>query len=452
MPVSAIRQIVMSEAARLKGIPYRIVPPPDGVENLDCSLFVVTTFRRAGIPFGPGVRIAESIRQACVPIDWKALQPGDLVFFEHTYDADHAPGPDGKIATHVGISCGAGSFRMWDCHASNGEAGPPGVGETDLTLPYWQQHLLEARRPPSLNSDGGEPSQQEESSLVASGERLRVIADGVRLRANPGLTEAILTELRAETVVSAISSEVVEKDGHTWRHVQARDRQGWTAAMYLATDVPAAGAKGMRFRTTSDGVRLRDAPRLTGRILTHLNRGAMVVQRAGETPNRDEHTWIPVVLGEISGWVAADLLEPAGTIVPGTDPVPQGALSVVELYSLVRSRGANPGVDRVMVAAALTESSGSPAMVGDQGHSIGLWQMHDQGLGAGMSVAERADPQTACAAMLPHFAQVYATWSARGLVDEDLATQTYLWTERPFQYNVPGNDAEVVFRKHWRSV
>ena len=52
-----------------------------------------------------------------------------------------------KVATHIGISQGAGTLRMWDCHAANGESGPPGVGETDISTPYWQDYLFQARRP-----------------------------------------------------------------------------------------------------------------------------------------------------------------------------------------------------------------------------------------------------------------------------------------------------------------
>lgn len=38
------------------------------------------------------------------------------------------------------------------------------------------------------------------------------------------------------------------------------------------------------------------------------------------------------------------------------------------------------------------ESGGRVDAVGDGGHSIGLFQMHDQGAGYGMSVAQRQDP------------------------------------------------------------
>src|SRR5262245_58444489 len=132
MPATAVQSEILAEAARLRGIPYRIVPPPDGVNNLDCSLFVWQVLRNAGLPLPPGVRTAEQIRQACVRINFNEVEPGDLLFFEHTYEPDAPPGPDGRIASHVGFSQGQGTLRMWDCHASNGDSGPPGVGETDI--------------------------------------------------------------------------------------------------------------------------------------------------------------------------------------------------------------------------------------------------------------------------------------------------------------------------------
>ena len=58
------RDQLLGEAAKLVGIPYRLDPPPDGVNNLDCSLYVIVTFRDAGLPFPSGVRTAEQIRDA----------------------------------------------------------------------------------------------------------------------------------------------------------------------------------------------------------------------------------------------------------------------------------------------------------------------------------------------------------------------------------------------------
>ena len=144
----------------------------------------------------------------------------------------------------------------------------------------------------------------------------------------------------------------------------------------------------------------------------------------------------------IVGYVAAEFLGPS-------DVVPPGILSVSDLYDLVRGRGAEPRIDRIMVAAALTESGGNPHAIGDDGHSAGLWQMHDRGLGAGMTLEQRMDPVIACDRMLPEFRSTFRHFSVQGLAGEELAAKTYLFTERPFQFDVPGSAADVKFRGKW---
>ena len=226
-----LRTRVLGEAAKRQGIPYRISPPPDGVSNLDCSLFVLVAFRGAGIPFPPGVRTAEQIRQACDPIDWSAVQPGDLLFFEHTYEPGEPPGPDGHIASHVGISLGAGTQRMWDAHCSSGDSGLPGVGQTDVGSSYWQEHLLEARRPRQLVAADTPAG----SAAPPAAPRYRVTDDAVHLRQAPGLAGPILAELAEGTVVVAQDASVVAADGYEWRQMRALDgRTGWIATAFLA--------------------------------------------------------------------------------------------------------------------------------------------------------------------------------------------------------------------------
>jgi len=140
-----------AECERRRGIPYRLAPPPDGVTTLDCSLFVRQVLTAVGVPLGEA-RTAEQLRQAIPQVvasrqgagDWAAVRDGDLLFFT-TYSPADPPGPDGIAVGHVGIRCGR--LRMWDCHAADGQAGPPGVGLTDISTPYWQAVLHEARRP-----------------------------------------------------------------------------------------------------------------------------------------------------------------------------------------------------------------------------------------------------------------------------------------------------------------
>lgn len=137
------RDDILAKGRDRFGLPYRLDPPPDGVNNIDCSLYVVLTYRDAGVPFPAGVRTAEQIRQACVPIAFTDVLPGDLLFFEHTYDAG-PPSADGHIASHIGMSLGLGTKRMLDANDAKG------VGETNINTQYWQSRLFEVRRTPSL--------------------------------------------------------------------------------------------------------------------------------------------------------------------------------------------------------------------------------------------------------------------------------------------------------------
>jgi lysozyme len=144
----SVRNDILTQARARLGIPYRLDPPPDGVNNLDCSLYVLKVYEAAGVPFS-GVRTAEQIRQACGVVGWGDVQPGDLLFFEHTYEPNEPPGPDGHTASHIGISLGTGTRRMFS-------AVEPVSKESDISSTYWQQHLLEARRAPQLT--GAQPT------------------------------------------------------------------------------------------------------------------------------------------------------------------------------------------------------------------------------------------------------------------------------------------------------
>jgi cell wall-associated NlpC family hydrolase len=93
---------ILEAAAQRRGIRYQMPPDPSGTANLDCSLFIVLTYRDAGFAIPGGARTAEQIRQACSPIDRSEMEAGDLLFFENTYQASGPPGPDGKVASHVG--------------------------------------------------------------------------------------------------------------------------------------------------------------------------------------------------------------------------------------------------------------------------------------------------------------------------------------------------------------
>lgn len=139
---------LLAAARTLTALSYRLDPPPDGATTIDCSLLILLAAQRAGIPL-QGVRTAEQIRQATIPIGWDEVKPGDLLFFEHTYDAAGPAGDDGKIASHVGISLGRGTLQMLDAHERDGAD----VAVTNIGTSYWQDKLLSAGRLPGLANE-----------------------------------------------------------------------------------------------------------------------------------------------------------------------------------------------------------------------------------------------------------------------------------------------------------
>lgn len=60
------------------------------------------------------------------------------------------------------------------------------------------------------------------------------------------------------------------------------------------------------------------------------------------------------------------------------------------LYDVVAAIAADRDVPRELVLAViLQESGGDPDAIGDDGHSVGLMQLHDRGEGSGMTVEDR---------------------------------------------------------------
>ena len=314
MPTSG--EQILEVAERRQGIRYRFGAQGEGLNGLDCSLFTVLTYRDAGFPFAGWIRTAEQIRQACVPIDRSDLRAGDLLFFEHTYEPEGEKGPDGRIASHVGIALDGSARQMWDCHASHDNTDQPGVGITNITPHYWEPLLFDVRRIPGL-SDGGE---MERIPLGdESGPRFRVTSAGLRLRSAPSTSAQILIrDLGQGAIVTAVDDEVVEQDGNRWRHVRAANGTvGWAAADFLdrlggdpVVPPPPPPPPSTRFRVSSDALNLRDGPSLASTTLTALARGTVVTEVDGETVEADEIVWRHVRTdGGQEGWMSSRFLE-----------------------------------------------------------------------------------------------------------------------------------------------
>lgn len=130
-------------------------------------------------------------------------------------------------------------------------------------------------------------------------------------------------------------------------------------------------------------------------------------------------------------------------------------LTAAELFALVQRHGASPGLDRVMVASALTESGGNTMAMGDGGRSRGLWQINDIHR---LRAEDRHDPDYAASWMLENmFRPAAAEAERRGYQGEDLAAAIHMAAEKPVGWGGWGNPgiwspAALRFRANWRSL
>jgi 3D (Asp-Asp-Asp) domain-containing protein len=119
---------MIAEAERHLGTPYVWGGYAPG--GFDCSGFVCWVVNHCGNGWDIGRTTAEGIRQRCAYVSPEDARPGDIIFFEHTYDC--------AGASHVGIYVGDG--MMIHC-------GEP-VQYTSINSPYWQDHFMEFGRLP----------------------------------------------------------------------------------------------------------------------------------------------------------------------------------------------------------------------------------------------------------------------------------------------------------------
>lgn len=87
-----------------------------------------------------------------------------------------------------------------------------------------------------------------------------------------------------------------------------------------------------------------------------------------------------------------------------------------------------------LLAIMKPESGGRLDIVGDNGHSIGLFQMHDAGAGAGLSVEQRQDPDVQFGHAKRAFTPWFETYTAAGLHPVERATATGHNGQRPYGY------------------
>lgn len=120
-----IASSVIAYAKEFMGTPYVFGGTTPG--GFDCSGFTRYVLRNFGIEVQ---RTAADQLSAGYAVDRSQLSPGDLVFFNRTYNS-------GAAATHVGIYIGGGEF----IHAASG-----GVKITALSDDYYASRYVGARR------------------------------------------------------------------------------------------------------------------------------------------------------------------------------------------------------------------------------------------------------------------------------------------------------------------
>ena len=121
---------MLEEAQKYLGFPY-VWGGSSPSTSFDCSGFVSWVINHSG--WNVGRLGAQGLYNICTPVSMANAQPGDLIFFWHTYDA---PNPNG--VTHVGIYVGNG--QMIHC-------GNP-ISYANINSNYWQQHYYGMGRLP----------------------------------------------------------------------------------------------------------------------------------------------------------------------------------------------------------------------------------------------------------------------------------------------------------------
>ena len=114
---------MIQEGEKYLGYPY-VWGGSSPATSFDCSGFVSWVINHSGNGWNVGRPSAEGLRQLCAIIPVSDAEPGDLVFFQGTYDT--------AGASHVGIY--VGDSMMLHC-------GNP-IQYASIDTSYWQQHYL----------------------------------------------------------------------------------------------------------------------------------------------------------------------------------------------------------------------------------------------------------------------------------------------------------------------
>ncbi|MBQ7370318.1 MAG: C40 family peptidase [Blautia sp.] len=120
---------MIREAEKYLGYPY-VWGGASPSTSFDCSGFVSWVINNCGNVWNYGRLTAEGLREVCAYVNASDARPGDLIFFQGTYNTSGA--------SHVGIYVGNG--MMLHC-------GNP-IQYTSINTTYWQNHFYQFGRLP----------------------------------------------------------------------------------------------------------------------------------------------------------------------------------------------------------------------------------------------------------------------------------------------------------------
>lgn len=130
--------------------------------------------------------------------------------------------------------------------------------------------------------------------------------------------------------------------------------------------------------------------------------------------------------------------QPVATTRP-TGPAATGQPGAIRWLPLAQTYSQRSGVPpEIFLALIQAESGGNPNVIGDSGHSVGLFQLNSAGgSGTGLSVAQREDPVTQFNVMVGQIKTAYQNAIAKGLSGRDLAMSVGAQAERPAPSGIP---------------
>ncbi len=114
---------MLAEAEKYLGYPY-VWGGSSPSTSFDCSGFVSWVINNCGVGWNIGRLGSDGLYfNVCTPVSPADARPGDLIFFQHTYDTPYT--------SHVGIYVGDG----WMIHCGNP------IQYANINSSYWQSHF-----------------------------------------------------------------------------------------------------------------------------------------------------------------------------------------------------------------------------------------------------------------------------------------------------------------------